>query len=294
MELHQLHTFATAAELESFTRAAQSLAVTQPAVSQQVAGLEKELGISLFQRAGRSVRLTEAGRRFYGYTRRALDLLEDARHDVGGTQATVCGTLHIATCTTPHESLLPDLLARFHELYPEVRETVTVSDTSEATIAVETGEADVGIVAEQPHDTRLRAQAISCIELVLVAAPTHPIAGEVNITTSQLCSVSLIIRQLGSASRRCVERALQEAGVSLDDLTIAMEMNSNEAIRLAVQQGAGVAFLPPSAVQREIAEGELIAMSVAGIQPRLHFYVITDTDRMPTSSVRALLALIEH
>ena len=177
MDSHQLQTFAAAAELQSFTRAALTLGVSQPAVSHQVASLEKELKVSLFKRAGRTITLTTAGRHLYDYARKILDLLNEARQEVGHSSTTVRGALQIATCTIPPESFLPDVVARFCQLYPEVFIFMNVSDSAQATRAVETGVADVGIVA-QPEGRRLQARAINRHEheLVLAVSPDHPLA----------------------------------------------------------------------------------------------------------------------
>lgn len=104
MELRQLRTFAMAAECENFTRAAEAMAITQPAVSQQVATLERELGVSLFHRRGRTISLTDTGRRFYRYARKALDLLDKASRHAGQPPTTVSGTIHIASCTIPRSN----------------------------------------------------------------------------------------------------------------------------------------------------------------------------------------------
>jgi DNA-binding transcriptional LysR family regulator len=291
MEIRHLQTFAAAADRESFTRAAESLELTQAAVSQQVAALEKELGTNLFERQGRGVRLTEPGRRLYGYARQILDLVDEASLEVGETEQRLTGILRIATSTVPSEWLLPELLAEFRTRWPHVRESLAVSDSSVATAAVEAGEADVGFVGELPRSSALVATAVAEDELVLIVAADHPLAGKGTTTLKQLCLESLIVREPGSGSRRCVERALDAHGLSPAELTITMEVNSNDAIRAAVKRGVGVAFLSQRAHRQD---GGLAPVKVRGFRPRRQLYVISDPNRIPTPPARQFLAFVEQ
>lgn len=294
MELRHLQTFATAAELQSFTRAAKSLSLTQAAVSQHVAALEKDLGLSLFERTGRSMTLTKAGRSLYDYARKILDLVEEARSQVGQASRAVQGTLRLAASTTPAEALLPELLQLFRRQYPEVRESLTVTDSHAATEAVERGEADVGLVGEHPRGSRLSARAISSDELVLILSPQHPLANRKRITLNALRKQPLIVREAGSGSRQCVERALESAGLPPGELPIVMETNSNDAIRGAVERGIGAAFLSRSIVERHLTEGHLVSPTVQGVQAKRRLYVVTDPHRVPTPAVRAFLNFLNE
>ena len=293
MELRHLHTFAAATELQSFTRAARSLSLTQAAVSQHVAALEKELRVPLFLRTGRSVELTDSGRRLYGYTRRILDLLAEARQDV--TQATpqVSGTLHIAASTVPAEVLLPELVLDFHQRHPGVRAQISVSDSAAAAHAVEAGEAELGFIGEPPHTSQLNATAIAEDELVLVLPPTHPLAGTGRLKAKSLRDVPFILREPGSGSRRCVEHALAAAGLSSGELQVVMEMNSNDAIRLAVERGLGAAFLSRSTATRQLDEGRLATAAIEKFRARRQLYLITNPHRLPTPPARAFLDFLQ-
>ena len=292
MDLRHLESFAAAVELRSFTRAAELLAITQPAVSQHVAALEKELRVALFRRLSRSVAPTEEGERLYGYARQILDLMDEARQTGGRDATTASGTVRIATCTIPPESLLPELLARFRKEYPSIRESVLVSDSAEAARAVADEDADLGIVVKPPSDSTLHAQAIACIQMVLVVPPGHRLARAEIVTPAQLRGEQFIVREQGSGSRYCFEQSFEDVGISHNELAIAMEMNSNEAIRSAVEQESGVAFLSRTAVQRDIASGRLVAVRVEGVQACRHLYLINDPGRIPTPAARAFLAFV--
>lgn len=294
MEFRHLQSFIAATEQQSFTKAAKAVSLTQAAISQHVAALEKELGVALFRRTGRSVVSSEEGRRFYQYASKVLELLAEARREVGHTSESICGTLRIATCTIAPESFLPKLLAHFRQQHPQVNESITVSDSTQASRAVEESTADFGIVGELPRTSNLESQTISDYELVLVAEPGHPLTRTDSITVQQLIDQPFVVREPGSGCRHSVESALRGMGVSPTELNIVVEMNSNEAIRSAVQQGIGIAFLSNTAVQRDLDEGRLAAIPIQGFQARRHLYLITDPQRMPPPAVRAFLSYLKQ
>jgi len=292
--MRHLHTFVLAAELRSFTRAADALGVTQAAVSQQVAALEKELSVSLFQRTSRAVVPTEAGRTLYEYARRIVDLAEDARDAITSTPSIVQGILRIAASTVPSEWLLPELLVEFRQLYPRVQELVSVSDSTSAIRAVDSGEAELGIVGELPRATTLQVQAIARDELTLVVPPSHTFASAKTISLGELRREPLILREPSSGSRRCVEQALSRAGLSPNDLNITLEVNSNEAIRAAVERGVAIAFLSTQAVAREIADGRLVPVPIDGFTAERSLYLVADPQRMPTRVARAFFDFLDR
>ncbi|MCH7687341.1 MAG: LysR family transcriptional regulator [Planctomycetes bacterium] len=294
MELRHLRSFTKAAELQSFTRAAEELSLTQAAVSQHIAALEKELDVSLFDRAGRTMIPTDAGHRLYDIARQILNLVDEARSEVGQKTTRMTGTLRIATSTVPAETILPELLAEFLRLYPDVRESITVSDSKAAAEAIESGKADLALVGDLPEDFRLSALPLCEDDLILVVSCNHPLAEKKRITLEQLQTEPLIVRESGSGSRRCVERALREAGISVHDLKIVMEVNSNDAIRSAVERGLGATFLSQRIVERDIAEGRLISIRVENLNFKRKLYIVTNPDRIPTAPLRAFLSFLDH
>jgi DNA-binding transcriptional LysR family regulator len=291
MEMRHLQTFVIAAEEQSFTRAAEGLGLTQAAVSQHVAALEKELRTPLFDRGPRSVTLTEAGRRVYEHARQILESV-DRILEVAGQSPRISGTIKIACSTVPSEWLLPELLVKFRQLYPDVQESVVVSDSATAIQAVESGVAEVGLVGELPRARNLCARSIAEDELTLVVAPSHEFARRTHVAPDVLRGQPLIVREPGSGSRRCVEEALSKVGLSNTDLKCSMEVNSNDAIRAAVEHGLGIAFLSRRAVAREIREKRLVAVAIEGVQAVRDLYLITNPERLPTRVVRAFLDIV--
>ncbi len=268
--------------------------MTQGAVSQQVAALEKQLDVALFHRVGRAVELSQDGRQLYDYARRIVDLVDEAQSAVSKKSVAVSGTLRIASSTVPAETVLPELLTEFRKKFPDVCESVSVSDTAQATQAVEDGEADVGLVGELPRSSTLQSRVIGKDELVLVVAPHHRLAGKPAVSFNELRSEPLIVREPGSASRRCVEEALEAKGISFSDLTIAVEVNSNDAIRAAVERGIGVGFLSTSAIAHDVAEGKIAAVKVRGMKLPRKLYAITDKSRITASPLREFLEFLDQ
>ena len=293
MEMRHLQTFVIAAESQGFTRAAEILGLTQAAVSQHVAAIEKELRTALFDRGPRSVTLTDTGRRVYEHAKQILDLVDKIQQEAGQQPSAVSGRIKIACSTVPSEWLLPELLLRFRELYPEVQESVSVSDSADAIHAVESGAAEVGLVGELPRAVNLCAKSITQDELTLVVAPDHEFARNKSIKPHDLCGQPLIVREPGSGSRRCIEQALSKAGLATTDLTFSMEVNSNDAIRAAVERGVGISFLSMRASEREILDQRLVSVAIEGVHASRDLYLITDPQRLPTRVVRAFLELLE-
>jgi len=289
MEIRHLGSFVAAAELGSFTRAAGAQGVTQAAISQHVALLEGELKVSLFKRLGRGVQLTDRGQQLYEHARQILELVKRAADEVGNVRRPLSGTLRIAASTVPSEWLLPELLAEFRSLWPGVQESLSISDSRLAAEAVESGEADVGFVGALPPSSALEASPVAEDELVLVVAGDHPLSDKKTTTLKQLQGQQLIVREPGSASRQCVEQELEKKGLAPTDFTIAMEVNSNDAIRAAVEQGVGVAFL--SARSSHQMSG-LVPIKVRGFHPRRQLHVIHRPGRIQSEIARQFLEFV--
>ena len=293
MEMRHLQTFALAAETQGFTRAAELLGLSQAAVSQHVAALERELCTALFERGPRSVALTETGRRVYAHVKQILELVDVIQQEAGHRKTVVSGTITIACSTVPAEWLLPELLVKFRKLFPEVQESVSVSDSETAIHTVESGAAEVGLVGDLPRAANLCAKSIAQDELTLVVAPNHEFAEKGVVSPNDLVGQSLIVRESGSASRRCVEQALSKAGLAAADLRCSMEVNSNDAIRAAVQAELGVSFLSKRAVAHEIQDGRLIAVEIEDFRAVRNLYLIHDPQRLPARVVRVFLRFLE-
>jgi DNA-binding transcriptional LysR family regulator len=292
-ELPHLATFTRAAERGSFTDAAADLGVTQAAVSQRVAALEKELRVSLFNRRASRITLTEAGERLYDLARKVLDLHVEARDNLTGYHSSIAGDVSIAASSVPAECYLSALLAAFCEKFPEVHVRASVGDSASVIKEVAKGPASLGLVGQKAENPVLEAEPIGTDTLVLILAPGHPMAGRRSISLAALAREPLIIREHGSGTRCALRKGLERAGATLDEMTISLEMGSNAAIKDAVKRGLGASFVSRSTVERELSAGELVSVQVRGLLLTRYLYVVYHRRRPLSSPALAFLRFLK-
>lgn len=291
IELPYLETFIQAAERSSFTKAGQALHLSQAAVSQRMGALEKSLGVSLFRRERGRVVLTDAGRQLYQYAERILALHGEARQQIAGQKTPVVSDLILAASSIPGEHLLPSLLARLNQNFPQVRVRATVSDTQSVLDQVQHGHAHLGLVGGKPEVSELEFRQFASDEVVLIVPPGHAWNKRKRVRLEQLASEPLIMREAGSGTRWRLERALAEAGKSVRDLRITLELGSNEAIKEAVLRGLGIAFLSSHAVHQEVESKQLHAVRVPGLELRREMFLVWNPKRALPIPARLFLDL---
>jgi LysR family transcriptional regulator, low CO2-responsive transcriptional regulator len=293
LQLPHLETFCKAAELSSFTAAAQALRLTQAAVSQRIAALEKALGKPVFQRQRGRVALSPAGRTVYDYAQRILDLHREVRSQISGSEAPVTGELLLAASSVPGEHLLPALLADFRVAYPQIKVRATIGDSQTVLEQVERGTAHLGLVGQKTAHAQLEYRFLARDRMVLVAAPSHPLCKRRKLALTDLRAHPILLREAGSGSRHCLEKSLDKAGLTLADLSVALELGSNEAIKEGVLRGLGTAVLSAYAVQKELATGKLRQVNVVGLECERDMYVIHDRRRALPAPARQFLIFLE-
>jgi DNA-binding transcriptional LysR family regulator len=287
--LPHLETFAKAAELGSFTAAAQAFGLSQAAVSQRIRALEQSLSISLFRRQGGHVFLTEAGRRLHDYAERIHVLHLEARQQLTGKRAPVTGELSLAASSVPGEHLLPAALATFREKHPNIRVRATVGDTQTVLDCVEHGRAHLGLVGGKGDSPHLKFRSFACDQMALIVPAGHALARRKRVSVDQLLRQPLIVREGGSSSRWCLEQALKQAGKSPNDVRVTLELGSNEAIKEAVLRGLGVAVLSTQVVEEELHSGRLRALPVAGLPLKRDMFLVWDQRRVLPIAARLFL-----
>lgn len=292
-ELPHLATFVRAAELGSFSAAASGLGMTQPAVSQRIAALERALAVSLFVRSAGRITLSESGRLLYEYARKILDLHEQARQALGNQTPALAGNLTLSASSVPGECFLPALLPAFHAKYPEVHVRATVSDSGSVIRDVERGHSPLGLVGQKTESSILEVRAIGDDAIVLVVPPGHAWASRGAIPLKSLRREPLIVREPGSGSRFALEKSLEQSGTSLAELDVALELGSNAGIKDAVRRNLGVAFLSRVVVERELAAGELCAVTVRGLRLSRHFYLVYRRGRPLSPAANVFVRFIE-
>lgn len=262
MLLQQLITFSRMVELGSFTRAGELLNLSQPAVTRQVAALEREFGVSLAERSGRQLVVTQAGQLVYSHARNIAALVERARVDVASLSHPERGAVSVAAVTTVGLSTLPSLLGEFRERYPLVRFRVWSGRTDGVLDRLLGGQADVALLSAPIAHARLECIPLFDDPVVLVAAPQ--VAAELPdpIPLEHLPELDMILYQAPSRFRTLVDAAFEEAGAYP---TVTMEFDSHEAVTSAALAGYGVAMVPLEAVRAELEDSRLARLRVAGL-----------------------------
>jgi DNA-binding transcriptional LysR family regulator len=293
VQLPHLETFSKVADLGSFTAAAKLLHLTQAAVSQRIQNLEQAVGKSLFQRAGGRVMLTEAGRTLFDYAQRILELHSEVRAKISGQQTSITGELVIGASSIPGEHILPALLSVFRKTHPLIQVRASISDSMTVVKQVERGEVNFGLVGRKTDSPHLDFRFLAKDRMVLVVPPGHELCRHKRIGLNQFCRQPMILREAGSGLRHSFETALERAGKSPNDLTIALELGSNEAIKGAVLQGVGIAILSAYAVQKELETGQLKAIKVTNLSCDRDMFVVQDKRRAVPLPARQFLTFLE-
>lgn len=287
MTLEQLRIFVAVAERGHMTRAAAVLGLTQSAASAAIAAIEARHGVRLFDRVGRGIELTEAGRRFLPEARSVLDRAAAARSVLEDLSGSPRGRVAVAASQTIANYWLPRRLTRFHSAEPDVRLDVVIGNTGQVEAAVVEGTADVGLVEGATRHPALNRRTIDHDRLVLVmaaGAPALPYAGDGRI---DFRAVSWVVREAGSGTRAALEDLAGRQGLGLDDLRLFLVLPGNEAVREAVEAGAGMTIISEHVVAAAISAGRLKAAPI-DLPPR-EFALIRHRDRHASAAVAALV-----
>lgn len=284
--LNQLRVLREVARLGQFTRAAEALNVSQPAISKCIKDLERQVGAPLFEQVGRRVLLTEAGAILYAHADRVLTELTDAERALAALQSGEAGRLIIGASTTPGTYLLPELLGAFRGKYPQVELTLEIGDTREVLQRVLDGPLDLGVVGEAEFKPALYVERIRTETLVLILPPSHPLADKETITLDDLASEPFVLRERGSSTREVLERALHARNF---EPHVAMELNNAEAVKKAVGAGLGISFVSEHAAGLEQQAGALVVRPVPELDLNRGIYYVRRATSHPTALHERLL-----
>ncbi len=293
MEIRQLETFVAIARLQSFTKAAEELHLTQPAVTRQIAGLEGELHTRLLERLGRKVELTQAGEALLGYASEILRLTDEAVRSVSERTLGTAGRLSVGANNTTATYILPSILQRFRMRYPGVELSVHTGVSSHVVEMVAANTVDLGIVAYFAPRQGITEMPLADYATGVVVPPHHPLAeAGCPVTAEQLHGQSLILMEQGTNLRSYVDSLLSAAGVAEQ---AALELDNVEAIKKMIEAGLGISLLPFISVEAEVAAGILCALPLAnipGAQRRLS--AIYRRDKYLSAALKAFLQLLQQ
>ncbi len=268
--LRQLKVFEAVTRHLNYTRAAEELFLSQPAVSMQVKQLEEGLGVALFEQLGKRIHLTEAGKEALVYSRTITQQLDELEGVLSRIKGLSGGRLRISVATTANY-FIPTLLGTFSRRFPDV--TVSLDITNRETLLRQLSEntVDLVIMGQPPAEADVEAQVFMDNPLVVVAPPGHVLAKEEKIPLARLQEETFLVREPGSGTRIAMERFFAERNMRLKT---GMEVGSNEAIKQSVQAGLGLGLLSRATIEQELALQRLVVLEIAEFPIMRHWFVV--------------------
>lgn len=274
----RLQVFHAVAKHLSFTRAADALFMTQPAVTFQIKQLEEQYSTRLFERRHGSISLTPAGELVLSYAEKILALSDEMETRLGEMTGEMRGPLLVGASTTIAEFMLPRVLGEFNALYPQVRARLIVANSESIESRVAEHTLDVGLIEAPAKIVGLNSQICCEDELQVICAPDYPLAGMASVTPKTLVDYEYISREPGSGTREITDAYFRENDVPADRLKTQMELGSPEALKGVVATGLGFAIVSRAVVAKEVQLGALAAVP---LQPSLtrNLYLVYPQDR---------------
>ncbi|MBR8830592.1 MAG: HTH-type transcriptional activator CmpR [Chroococcopsis gigantea SAG 12.99] len=288
--LDQLRILKAIAAEGSFKRAADTLYVSQPAVSLQVQNLEKQLNVPLFDRGGRKAQLTEAGHLLLSYGEKIITLCQETCRAIEDLQNLQGGTLIVGASQTTGTYLLPRMIGLFRQKYPEVSVQLQVHSTRRTSWGVANGQVDLAIIGgEVPAELQEMLKIIPYAddELALILPVFHPLAKVEMIQKEDLYRLKFITLDSQSTIRKVIDKVLSKYDIDSKRLKVEMELNSIEAIKNAVQSGLGAAFVSITAIEKELQMGVLHATHIREVEIRRTLSVIINPNRYRSKAAEA-------
>jgi DNA-binding transcriptional LysR family regulator len=291
MNLDHVRSFLEVIKRGSLSEAARALGVSQPAVSNQIKGLERELGMALLIRGERGVvSLTAAGEVFLAFAKQVAAVHEEMLQQLSHIKEEVSGELVIAASTTPGEFILPQLLTDFKARYPQVEAKVTIADTGDVVEKVLGRECDIGFIGAPIERPRLTLTPLIKDEIVLAVYPDHPFARQKAIRLEELHGQRLILREEGSGTRRSLQQLLAKRGKKLPENNVVLVLGSTHAVIEAIQARLGIGFVSAFAVSRLQASGQLCTVPIAGFSLTRDLFVAYEEGQLSTRLRQEFLA----
>jgi DNA-binding transcriptional LysR family regulator len=291
MTLNQLKIFLAIAEVGNVTKAADLLGITQSAASASIASIENIYQVKLFERVGRSIILSEVGKRFLPEAQSAIASAKSASKYLRSLSEKTVGTLKIAASQTIANYWLPRKLALFHARHPEVALHLTMTNTSAVEKAVVNGKVDIGFVEAEVFSDELRFIKVDHDQIALVASVSRWASLGLSDNLNNISKLPWIVREKGSGTRKVLEDLMIQNKISWSDLDIVLELPSNESVREAVIAGVGVTLISRHVVSLALETGLLKATSLS-LPPR-NYQMVVKKNRSFRMEENALIGMIK-
>ena len=276
MDVRDLQVFLSVAKHLNFTRAGEEVHLSQPSVSVRMRQLEHDLGSKLIEHLGKKVALTEAGVLLIPHATRVIAAMDDARHAIDELKGLERGSLRIGASTTPGMYLIPRTIAHFKQRYPKIDVHLGVKDTRQIEEGVIRNEFDFGFVGGHLVGDEVDVLPWLTDQIVLVAAPKHPLTRKKSVKTHDLRKESFILREPGSATRAAILSHLLKTDLEIGTV---MEMENPESVKTAVQSGLGIAFISKFAVETELKAKSLVVVRVQGLDIHRELKIVYRKDK---------------
>ena len=294
MDLWRLQIFCQVVELKSFSRAAKAVYLSQPTVSSHIKDLENHFECRLVDRLGREVIPTKAGNLLYDYATKIIALKQEAENALADFHGKIKGRLTIGGSTIPAGYILPPLLGRFKEDYPEVVVTLVQGDTERIIRDTLDGNVELGIVGAKAKEVQLVQKKIIDDQMFLITPRRHRWATKRYVVMGELIREPFIMREPGSGTRKSIELVLDKSGHSLDALNVVAEMGSTEAVRQGIKAGVGVSILSECAVAEDLTTGSLNKVKIRGLSFKRAFYLTFHRHRTQSPLCRTFIRFLHR
>lgn len=271
----RLKVFFTVANRLSFTKAANELFITQPAISKHIQELEEQYKIKFFERNGSKISLTNAGELLLKHTKNIFEVYREIDFDLSTLINEQRGLLRLGASTTISQYIIPPLLARFHQKLKEIKVNLLNGNTEQIENALLNKEIEVGIVEGQSKNQSIKYTEFLKDELVLVCNSKNPLINKEQLSQEDLKSMRFVMRERGSGTLEVIEFALKPFKINLSQLTVEMQLGSTESIKSYLRNSECVAFISIHAIENELKNGELVILDIDNLVIERFFYIIT-------------------
>ena len=270
----RLEVFEKVAQRLSFSRAAEELSISQPAVSKHIKNLEKQYNTKLFHRSGSGIKLTRAGEILLKYTKQIKALYERLEFDLNTLNLKHKGKISIGASTTITQYILPQILASFHQKFPDLRVNLINGNTEQIERALSNQQIDLGIIEGQSLRNEFRYIKFLRDEIVLTARASHPLVRKGTVNLQELKNLPLAMREPGSGTREVILHKLKEKSISLSDLNIEIELGSTEAIKNYILHSDALALISIHSILKELKRNELAIIDINDMEINRYFHFI--------------------
>lgn len=292
MDLYYLKVFNLLAQELSFSRTADKLYISQPAVSIQIKKLEQSLGVKLFEKLGKNLYLTENGQVLFGYTTRIFSLVEEAENCLAGMTNSVRGSIQVGASNTPGTYILPRVLGEFKELFPDVTTNLHITSTYEVEKLILENKIDFAVNGGNiPYTDRISVEKLAEDEVVLVTSPNGILAEYEEIDGRQLENVRCVTHERNSMLYKVLEGIFHEIGLQAD---IVMTLGNIDAVKQAVSANLGISAIPKSAIRTELKHGLLLPIKIRGRSWTYPYNLIYHKSRFLPLAAEKLMELVRE